>query len=205
MYRIKAGPKYEGMATSIEGAMRHFEMAHEAGFDNIEVTDGGNRVYDETSMSEIMMSRRGASTATRITVEVEEKDAVTRLVDRFRMGSGEFIMCAERLNSPLSDMSPQYVLLFHAVELGLKAFLIKHRIDRLVLQKQYGHDLIRLYEEAKSHGMMLAVGNVDRDILWINEWHGAGASIRYEFDEQRTLPICETLFPLARAILDASR
>ncbi|MGA2411417.1 MAG: hypothetical protein ABSG46_13635 [Candidatus Binataceae bacterium] len=205
MYRIKAGPKYEGTATSIEGAMRHFEMAHEAGFDNIQVTDGGKRVYDETLMSEIIMSRRGASTATRISIDVEEKDPVTRLSDRLRMGSGEFIKCAEGLNSPLSDLSPQYVLLFHAIELGLKAFIIKHGIDTLVLKKQYGHDLIGLYEAAKSRGMRLAVSNVDRDILWINEWHGDSASIRYEFDEQRTLPICGTLFPLAHAIFDASR
>jgi hypothetical protein len=31
-------------------------------------------------------------------------------------------------------------------------------------------------------------------LAWINEWHHCGVKIRYEFTEQRTLPICATLF-----------
>ena len=209
LYRIKATQgerSYDCMAASMEEAMGHFRAARDIGFDNIEVTDDSKRNYDEISMSKILVARHRASTTTRLSIDVKKKDAASLFVDRFRSAAGEFIVCAEKLNDGLFDLSPQYTLLFHAVELGLKAFLAQHGIDKRVLKNEYGHDLIKLYQAARSRGMTLAaVDNVDRDILWINEWHGAGASIRYEFDEQRTLPICETLFPLARAILNASR
>ena len=62
-------------------------------------------------------------------------------------------MCAEKLNDGLFDLSPQYTLLFHAVELGLKAFLAQlglkaflaqHGIDKRVLKNEYGHECLSL-------------------------------------------------------------
>ncbi len=104
----------------------------------------------------------------------------------------------------ISDQSPQYFLIFHAIDLALKAFLINKRKTNGELRKAFRHDLLGLYEEAKRSGLNVMSNDADKDIFWINEWHG-GAGIRYDFGEQRTLPICSTLFPLADEIIEACR
>jgi hypothetical protein len=60
---------------------------------------------------------------------------------------------------------------------------------------------VRLYEAAKAKGLKLATPYAAEIIQWINEWHCEGVKIRYEFGEQRELPTCEALFPLATEII----
>ena len=43
--------------------------------------------------------------------------------------------------------TPHYILVMHAIELALKAFLMKNAVDEKKL-KSYGHDLNRLYKIA---------------------------------------------------------
>jgi hypothetical protein len=42
-------------------------------------------------------------------------------------------------------------------------------------------------------------------IEWINEYHDKGALLRYDFENPRALPMCETLFPIVEAILVATK
>ena len=99
-------------------------------------------------------------------------------------------------------MTGEYIVTFHAIELGLKAFLVSKGITEKELRKRpFGHNLVRLFAEAKSRGMSLSIPNAEDFIAWINEWHCDEVKIRYEFTKTRTLPICNTLFPLAEAII----
>ena len=64
-------------------------------------------------------------------------------------------------------------------------------------RRPFGHDLVALYNAAVAGGMTLNTPDAKEFIEWINEWHCHGVKIRYLFTAERTLPICETLFPLA--------
>ena len=104
-------------------------------------------------------------------------------------------MAAMELDRGFSDRTGEYIVTFHAIEFGLKAFLIKCGVPEWGLrEKPYGHDLVCLYNMAKQRGLALGITDVDEMLAWINEWHHCGVKIRYEFTEQRTLPICATLF-----------
>lgn len=107
-------------------------------------------------------------------------------------------MDAKDLQKGWSDRTGQYIITFHAIELGLKAFLIAAGL------KPWGHDLVALYKEAKTNGLVLSTPYVDEQIAWINEWHCQGVRIRYEFTTQRTLPLCKTLFSLAEEIISVA-
>lgn len=118
-------------------------------------------------------------------------------------GATECLVAAEQLDNGMPDFTGEYILTFHALELGLKAFLVKCGVTDKDL-RSYRHDLVRLYEVAKQRGMSLSVPDVEAMLGWANEWHCDGVKIRYEFTRSRTLPVCNTLFPLAGAIINAS-
>lgn len=105
---------------------------------------------------------------------------------------------------PHPNETPHYILAMHAIELGLKAFLIKSGMDDKTLRsKRYRHDLCSLYQKAVADGLTLADPNSSGLIAWANEWHD-GARIRYEFSKERDLPMCSELVTLADAIIAAS-
>jgi len=56
----------------------------------------------------------------------------------------------------------------HAIELALKAFLMKNAVDEKKL-KSYGHDLNRLYKIAVELGLSLDEPNAFDMIAWNNE------------------------------------
>jgi hypothetical protein len=146
-----------------------------------------------------------ASTATRLPPIGIDPSTPDGLSKAFSMGASECLMAAMELDRGFSDRTGEYIATFHAIELGLKAFLIKCGVPEWGLrEKPYGHDLVCLYNMAKQRGLSLGIKDVDEMLAWINEWHHCGVKIRYEFTEQRTLPICATLFPLAEAIIKAS-
>jgi HEPN domain-containing protein len=125
---------------------------------------------------------------------------------RFQLEASRSLSAARTLEAhhPKNE-TPHYIVLFHAIELGLKAFLIKHGIEVKALEKRpYRHDLSALYKEAVRHGLSLSDPNAAGLIDWINEWHEK-PKLRYDFDTVRELPTCAVLAPLAEAIIEASR
>jgi hypothetical protein len=151
------------------------------------------------------LNRIQASTSTRLTTGIDPStpDGLSRA---FAHGAIECLVAARELDKGFSDLTGEYIVTFHAIELGLKAFLIKHGMTETMLRsKSYRHDLVKLYGAARQYGMSLGLPDVDDLLAWINEWHSDGVKIRYEFASQRTLPVCATLFPLAEAIINANR
>jgi hypothetical protein len=103
---------------------------------------------------------------------------------------------------PYHNETPHYILVMHAIELSLKAFLMKNGVDEKKL-KSIGHDLNALYKVAVELGLSLNDPNAYALIAWINEWHQP-VKIRYEFTVERELPACSVLVSLADAIIAAS-
>lgn len=119
-------------------------------------------------------------------------------------GAAECLRAAKCLDGGgKPDETGEYIVLFHAIELGLKAFLLNHGVPEGDLRR-YGHDLVKLLQEAKRRGLSLAAPNADDMIEWINEWHCDEVKIRYEFGTERFLPLCNAVFPLAEEIIAAS-
>jgi hypothetical protein len=84
-------------------------------------------------------------------------------------------MAAMELDRGFSDRTGEYIVTFHAIEFGLKAFLIKCGVPEWGLrEKPYGHDLVCLYNMAKQRGLFLGITDVDEMLAWINEWHHCG-------------------------------
>jgi hypothetical protein len=102
------------------------------------------------------------------------------------------------------ETTGKYILTAHALELGLKAFLAKRGFSEKQLANNYRHNLDRLYSEAVEHGLSLSsIPEVKHTIAWINEYHDNGAVLRYSA-KTKTLPACNTLFPIIDAILAAA-
>jgi hypothetical protein len=119
-------------------------------------------------------------------------------------GAGEFYNAALRVTP--TDSAPQYVLIFHAIELALKAFLIGKGFATAQLKKHpFGHNLVNLYETAQQHDLRLVVADADKFLAWVNEYHDRDALIRYEFTKARTLPMAEMLFPIVAALIEAGK
>ena len=141
--------------------------------------------------------RARASTISRISVA----DPPLNLSQAYDLGATECLICAEQLDKGRADLTGEFILALHALELGLKAFLLNRGMREKQLWKNFGHNLTKLFEEAVDRGLMLEYPDAEKMIRWLNEWHCDRTKIRYEFIEQRTLPMCETIFPLIREIL----
>jgi hypothetical protein len=147
--------------------------------------------------------RPTVSTATRLPPIGLDVSTPQGLAMAYAIGGGECLADARRLQEGVfSDRTGHYIITLHAIELGLKAYLIsKGYTEESLRSKPFGHDLVELYKAAKAKGLVLTTPNADELIEWINEWHCHGVKIRYEFTEERALPMCETLFPLASEII----
>ena len=149
-------------------------------------------------------SRPPVSTATRYLLWPLDASTPRGLAWAYVTGADECLKDAEFLQEKLfrRNKTGQYIITFHAIELGLKAFLAgAGYTDEELRNKPLGHNLVELYNEAKAKGLNLVTPYANELIEWINEWHCDGVKIRYEFVEDRTLPMCEVLFPLAREII----
>jgi HEPN domain-containing protein len=121
----------------------------------------------------------------------------------FWRGAAEFYTAARQ--APLRDSTPQYVLIFHAVELSLKAFLIGKGLQLTELRRTpFGHDLKALYDRARETGFPAHTEDTAKFITWINEY-ARDVSIRYDFSSDRTLPMAEVLFPIVEAFIAAAK
>jgi hypothetical protein len=125
------------------------------------------------------------------------------LCKAYRLGAAEILIDARGVRMP--DLTGQYILVFHAAELSLKAFLAKKGMTAQDLKRRpFGHDLGELYKEAKKHGLALTSSDAEGYLDAMNQNHRDG-TIRYEFAETRTLPMCDLLIPLVVEILEASK
>jgi hypothetical protein len=104
----------------------------------------------------------------------------------------------------------EYILIAHALELSLKAFLAKHGLKEEELRDPpYRHDLDRLYDDAEGcFGLELAsIPDAKRFITWVNEYHSRGDPIRHALRyaaETRTMPGSSEVFAIIDAILLAT-
>lgn len=149
--------------------------------------------------------RATASSATRLTPIGLDDPTGQGLAMAYKIGSSELLADARLLlkDKFSSSRTGNYILTFHAIELALKAFLIARGFTEKALKgKSFGHDLNKLYAAAKANGLKLETPNADDLIAWSNEWHAEGVKIRYEFSEQRTLPLCDALVPIASEIIN---
>ena len=117
----------------------------------------------------------------------------------YALGAADCLDAALRMNQGHGDRTPEKILTFHALELGLKAYLISQGIrpERLA-RRPFGHDLDGLYVEANKRGLQLQYREAAYMLEWINEWHSEGAKIRYDFVSQRDLRWDLSFFPLPK-------
>jgi len=149
--------------------------------------------------------RPRGNVSTRLVVGIDPNTDEGR-AKAFRNGAGECLFGAQKLNDGLGNLTGEYILTFHALELGLKAFLAKSGLSHSDLRKKpFQHNLLNLYDEACRRGLALSIHNARGHIEWINEYHDQGALIRYEFTQTRELPSCGTLFPIVEEVLAASK
>jgi hypothetical protein len=145
-----------------------------------------------------------ASSATRLTpIELDDPTG-QRLAMAYKIGAGELLADARLLleDKFASSRTGNYIITFHAIELTLKAFLIARGFTGKELKgKSFGHDLNKIYAAANAHGLKLETANAAELIAWSSGWHSEGVKIRYQFAEQRTLPLCDALVPIASEIL----
>src|SRR5262245_52004010 len=133
-------------------------------------------------------TRDGASSGLRIPRLSVDTSTPEGLAAVFADGAGECLWAAQYLDKGVPDLTGEYILVFHAVELGLKAFLIRQGVAEEDLRRPpYGHDLVKLYEDAKARGLSLQSPEADAKVWleWINEWHNKGVRIRYDFASWR--------------------
>jgi hypothetical protein len=102
----------------------------------------------------------------------------------------------------------EYILIAHALELSLKAFLAGHKLSEKALRKEpYGHNLDSLYNKAVELGLKLPMPHAKGIIAWVNEYHSGGDPIRYALRyaaSTRTLPAAPAVFEIIDAILLAA-
>lgn len=131
--------------------------------------------------------RARASTAHRATdIDPSTQEGLSKA---YGLGASECLMAAEMLDGGFSDLTGEYIVAFHALELGLKAFLVKRGFDAETLRKKpYGHDLEHLYAEAVNHGLVISYPNADKMISWVNEWHCDGVKFAMNLQHRANCP-----------------
>jgi len=148
--------------------------------------------------------RSKTPTSTRLPTIGVDPGTPEGLAKTFVVGAGEYLKGAQDLDEGFPDQTGAYMLTFHAIELGLKAFLISYGLSENDLQRRYGHDLVGLYDEATKRGLTIKEPGVEDTLAWINKWHDTPIKIRYDFKSERKLPMCSTLFPLVTSIIAAT-
>lgn len=81
------------------------------------------------------------------------------------------------------------------------SLIARNYTEETLRHRPYGHNLVELLKTAKAEGLILTTPYADELVEWINEWHYDDVKIRYQFAEERSLPMCEVLFPLASEII----
>jgi hypothetical protein len=102
-----------------------------------------------------------------------------------------------------------YILIAHALELSLKAFLARRGLtEKKLSNRPYCHDLDRLYKTAVERGLKLSTRDAKEIVAWVNEYHSGSGPIRYALRyaaSSRTLPAGSVVFGIIDAILQEAR
>jgi hypothetical protein len=127
---------------------------------------------------------------------------VLRPGDHLRLGE-DFFQAYRDLPLRLPPQSwPRYLMLCHAVELALKAYLLHHGAKPSELKaKAVRHSINELLTRATNIGLLLSPA-VQSDIRLLHEahekyWH------RYPMEEAKPVYVIEQFEPPARQLLDA--
>ena len=96
------------------------------------------------------LRRPRGNVSTRLVVGIDPATNVGR-AKAFRYGGGECLYGAQKLHDGFPDLTGEYILTFHALELALKAFLAKcGMLNGALAKKPYGHNLRNLYRKRAS-------------------------------------------------------
>ena len=120
----------------------------------------------------------------------------------FLIGAKDYLDASNALGTIYSASA--YMVAFHSIELGLKAYLSIKGVNIHYLIKCYGHDLTKLYRECEKLGMIIATPEADGLIEWFNEFHSYRAPIRYEFADRKPLPSIGYVRQVATEIVAAA-
>jgi hypothetical protein len=96
---------------------------------------------------------------------------------------------------------PHYLLLCHAVELGLKAFLAARGVSEPQLRTDFGHKIDPLMREALTRGLNIGVLAAS-EIMQLDEAHAKHWS-RYPRQENKPVFVIEFFEPYVRELLQA--
>jgi hypothetical protein len=144
-------------------------------------------------------SRNRGNVVTRVASDID-LDSDEGRGKAFRQLAGECLGGAQTLRAHYPHSIGQYILTAHALELVLKAFLAKSGLSNKKLRKEpFGHNLVKLYAEARKRGLSISVNGAETNIQCMGEYHSV--PLRYEF-RTRELPPCEIFFPIVEAILE---
>lgn len=123
-------------------------------------------------------------------------DKTDKKPDEMRMNASLLIRDAAMLTQPGS--SGAYILLAHAIELLLKAYLHKMGKSLSDLQRQYSHHIDKLLRDAKAQGLVVSDAETDnysdRLAAAIDK-----AALRYDFSFAN-LPMTERLVRCAKSL-----
>jgi hypothetical protein len=115
---------------------------------------------------------------------------------------------ARKLDNLSKVSNGGYILIAHALELSLKAFLARHKLSEKALRNEpFGHNLDSLYDKAVELGLTLPTPYAKEIIAWVNEYHSGSGPIRYALRyaaSTRTLPAGPAVFEIIDAILLAA-
>src|ERR1700739_1036338 len=111
--------------------------------------------------------RPSVSTITRLEPLNVDVSMPEGLAKAYALLAGELMADAERLTDGFSDRTGHFIITLHAIELGLKAFLIKEGYTEETLRSKFGHDLVALYKAAVDKGLVLETPHTPELIEWI--------------------------------------
>ena len=114
--------------------------------------------------------RPRGNVSTRLVVDIDPNTDEGR-AKALRHGALECLLGAQKLNDGLGSLTGEYILTFHALELGLKAFLARSGLSDGVLRKKpFHHNLLNLYDEACRRGLVVSIHDARNLIEWINDF-----------------------------------
>jgi hypothetical protein len=129
----------------------------------------------------------------------------------FRLLAQDCLEDARKLDEfwKVNYSSGTYILIAHALELSLKAFLARQGMTEKELRKDpYRHNLDNLYCKAVELGLNLpSLPHAKGAIAWVNEYHNGGDPVRYALRyaaSTRTLPAGPVMLEIIDAILLAA-
>lgn len=95
------------------------------------------------------------------------------LAKAYAIGAGECLADSKYLQQQtFANRTGHYIITLHAIELGLKAFLIsKGYTEDVLSSRPFGHNLVELRKATIAKGMVLITPNADQLIELVNEWH----------------------------------